>query len=124
MGTPLEGEQEDDIKEKKPFLLKIVSVPINFIGNQFKAGSIKGSVFTLFSATIGAGILGLPFAIESSGVILGIGLVVCSAILNYFTAKLLVLASKKANKPKYFDLAQGYGGAMTFFIKLIFFLNN
>lgn len=41
-----------------------MSIPLNFIGNQFAAGSIKGSVFTLFSATIGAGILGLPYAIE------------------------------------------------------------
>jgi len=101
-----------------------VSVPLNFIGSQFKAGSIKGSVFTLFSATIGAGILGLPFAIESSGVILGISLILLSAFLNYFTAKLLVLASNKSGKIKYFDMAKGYGKSFTMFVKLIFFLNN
>ena len=56
-------DEEDDVQTKKPALLKLVSIPINFIGNQFAAGSIKGSVFTLFSATIGAGILGLPYAI-------------------------------------------------------------
>jgi len=55
---------------------------------------------------------------------LGLSLIVGAAILNYFTAKLLVLASTKANQPKYFDLATGYGEAMTFFVKLIFFLNN
>jgi len=44
----------------------------------------------LFSATIGAGILGLPYAISESGALLGIGLVIAAAILNYFTAILLV----------------------------------
>jgi len=57
-------------------------------------------------------------------VILGLSLIICAASLNYFTAKLLVLASNKADKPKYYDLASGYGSAMTFFVKLIFFLNN
>jgi sodium-coupled neutral amino acid transporter 11 len=81
-------------------------------------------VFTLFSATIGAGILGLPYAIEQSGAILGISLVIGAAILNYFTAILLVLAGNKTKQYRYFELAKGYGKTMTMCVKVIFFLNN
>ena len=49
---------------------------------------------------------------------------ICSGILNYLTATLLVYTAKKAKIYEYYDLAKGYGKAVTIFVKIVFFLNN
>merc|ERR550539_1691501 len=42
----------------------------------FGKTSIKGAIFNLIVAIVGAGILSFPFAIRSSGLLLGLGLLV------------------------------------------------
>ena len=54
----------------------------------------------------------------------GFVLIIAAAIVNYFTANLLVLACEKTGKIKYFDLSKDYGKVFTMFVKLVFFLNN
>ena len=110
--------------EEKSYFKKIVAFPVNYIGTKFKEGGVKSSVVILFMSTISAGILGFPYAFSKAGSVLGTVLVILAAILNYFTAILLVLTGHKAKKYRYFDLAEGYGKAMTMCVKVIFFLNN
>lgn len=41
--------------------------PVRFFQERFKAGSVKGSIFTLIVSIVGAGSLSVPFAVEKSG---------------------------------------------------------
>jgi hypothetical protein len=76
------------------------------LADKFQPGSIKGSIFTLMSATIGsgkllcfiqlhitsffAGVLSLPSAVNNSGLILGVGLIIFGGLLGYYSTFLLV----------------------------------
>jgi len=51
-------------------------------------------------------------------------LVIVAAIVNYFTAVLLVHAGHKAKQYRYIELGAGYGKVMTFSVKMVFFINN
>ena len=53
----------------------------------------------------GFSVLIMPFGYAQGGVILGLVLMMLAAILNYFTAFLLVLTGDKAKKYLYYDLA-------------------
>eukprot|EP00511_Aplanochytrium_stocchinoi_P000871 CAMPEP_0204835406 /NCGR_PEP_ID=MMETSP1346-20131115/22569_1 /ASSEMBLY_ACC=CAM_ASM_000771 /TAXON_ID=215587 /ORGANISM="Aplanochytrium stocchinoi, Strain GSBS06" /LENGTH=119 /DNA_ID=CAMNT_0051969415 /DNA_START=282 /DNA_END=637 /DNA_ORIENTATION=- len=48
--------------------------PVQFFQERFKAGSMKGSVFILVVSIVGAGSLSVPYAVEKSGLVLGLGL--------------------------------------------------
>jgi amino acid permease len=80
-------------------------MPRLFVRKNFSAGSVKGSIFTLLIGTIGAGIVGLPYAISLPGLGFGIALILLSAIMNYTTMMLLIRASDLTDKFNYFDLS-------------------
>ncbi|KUF86404.1 Gamma-tubulin complex component 6 [Phytophthora nicotianae] len=55
-------------------------------------GSIRGSVFNLAGATLGAGALSLPYAVAVSGLGFAVAQLVLAAILTVYTIRLLIRA--------------------------------
>ncbi|CCI42555.1 unnamed protein product [Albugo candida] len=68
-------------------------------------GSIRGSVFNLASATLGAGALSLPYAVAVSGIGFAIGQLLLGAALTIYTIRLLTHAAKLTKLNSYEDLA-------------------
>ena len=99
-------------------------MPRNLVKNNFSTGSVKGSIFTLLIGTIGAGIVGLPYAISLPGLGFGTSLIFLSAVMNYTTMMLLIRSSDVTGLFNYFDLSQNLGKGFTLFVKIVFFLNN
>eukprot|EP00164_Ancoracysta_twista_P003027 GFYU01004038.1.p1 GENE.GFYU01004038.1~~GFYU01004038.1.p1 ORF type:complete len:529 (+),score=110.10 GFYU01004038.1:289-1875(+) len=75
-----------------------------------KTGSIKGGVFNLCSATLGAGALSLPIAFSQAGIITGTLLLMLGAVATIYSIHLLLHAAKVANLYSYEDLAVKYFG--------------
>ena len=57
----------------------------------FDEGSIRGSVFNLASATLGAGALSVPYAFKAMGVGLGFVIIVICAVATTFSIRLLII---------------------------------
>ena len=53
-------------------------------------GADWGTVFTMCSATLGAGALSLPYAISQMGLLLGLGLLAATACATHYSISLLV----------------------------------
>jgi hypothetical protein len=67
--------------------------------------SMWGSVFTLCSATLGAGALSLPYAISKLGLVLGLGLLCATAAASYYSITLLVAAMHATRLHSYEELS-------------------
>ena len=65
-------------------------MPAQFVAKKFRAGGLKGSIFNLMAACLGAGILTLPYTVYANGMILGPLLILIAALLSYYTGYLLV----------------------------------
>lgn len=72
----------------------------------FDEGSIRGSVFNLASATLGAGALSVPFAFKSMGIALGTLLIVFSALATTFSIRLLVIARARTGLSSYEQITE------------------
>ena len=57
-------------------------------------GSVKGSVFNLAAATLGAGALSLPYAFSRSGVGMGLLLLLVGVVLTIWTIHMLIEAGE------------------------------
>lgn len=68
-------------------------------------GSIRGSVFNLCSATLGAGALSLPFAVKGMGVALGLLLTVLCGFTTVFSIHLLILARTATGLSSYEEIS-------------------
>lgn len=55
-------------------------------------GSIRGSVFNLAGATLGAGALSLPYAVAVSGLAFAVAQLLLAAVLTVYTIRLLIRA--------------------------------
>jgi len=64
-------------------------------------GSIRGSVFNLAGATLGAGALSLPYAVAVSGVSFAVGQLIIAALLTVYTIRLLIRAGDLS---KYYEI--------------------
>lgn len=89
-------------KRKRHFLLRNLS-PIT-------PGGIRSSVFTLFSGTVGAGVLSLPHITSYFGLGLGCLLILIAAYVNYATYMLLNEAVVKSKKKSYPNICSFYLG--------------
>lgn len=67
-------------------------------------GSVRGSVFNLAGATLGAGALSLPYAVAVSGVGFAVAQLVLAAVLTVYTIRLLIRAG---DLTKYVSLHRG-----------------
>jgi hypothetical protein len=61
----------------------------------FDEGSIRGSVFNLASATLGAGALSVPYAFMSMGIGLGLVVITICAITTAFSIRLLIITRSR-----------------------------
>ena len=99
--------------------------------SKFYAGSMKGSVFTLMTATLGAGILSLPLALYKSGILWGIIMFIFSGIISFYTTYILIQSAEKSGHKTYMSLLRhtyepGTTKQKWFFIsaKIVMFFNN
>mmetsp|Transcript_12185 Transcript_12185/g.19297 ORF Transcript_12185/g.19297 Transcript_12185/m.19297 type:complete len:496 (-) Transcript_12185:35-1522(-) len=65
--------------------------PVLEMAPSFDEGSVRGSVFNLSSATLGAGALSVPYAFKSMGIGLGLVLIIICAFATSFSIKLLIM---------------------------------
>ena len=70
----------------------------------FREGSVRGSVFNLCSATLGAGALALPYAFSRAGWLLGFFMLIVGAIGTIFSIRMLVVARDLTGYTSYEDL--------------------
>ncbi|CAI5731435.1 unnamed protein product [Hyaloperonospora brassicae] len=75
-----------------------------------RPGSVKGSMFTMTVAIVGAGVLALPFAVQQTGLVLGIALILLGASATNFTLRTLLVCSNLGQARSYMDLASATGG--------------
>ncbi|GAB9473773.1 Amino acid/auxin permease [Globisporangium polare] len=81
-----------------------------YLMNKIQPGSVKGSMFTMTVAIVGAGVLALPYAVEQAGLVLGILMITGGALVTNFSLRLLLTCSELAQARSYMDLAYGTGG--------------
>jgi sodium-coupled neutral amino acid transporter 11 len=63
--------------------------------------SVVGAMANLINAIVGAGIVGIPFAIQQAGLVAGVVLVCICALLTDKSLRLLVETAKHASTPSY-----------------------
>lgn len=91
-------------------------------GEEHKS-TIVGCSSNLVNAIVGAGIVGIPYAIQESGLLPGMGLVLFSALMTEKSLRLLIETAKHANTPSYETLAEAcYGNSGFLFISINMFI--
>uniref|UniRef100_A0AAV1TZ72 Amino acid transporter transmembrane domain-containing protein n=1 Tax=Peronospora matthiolae TaxID=2874970 RepID=A0AAV1TZ72_9STRA len=82
-------------------------------------GSIRGSVFNLAGATLGAGALSLPYAVAVSGLGFAVAQLVLAAILTVYTIRLLIRAEDITKLKSYEDLSMHcFGSKVAIFVEI------
>ena len=93
--------------------------PREALASWFREGSVRGSVFNLCSATLGAGALSLPFAFSKSGWLLGLLMLIIGAFATIFSIHLLIKARQATGCLSYEDLTVNiFGRVMGFIVEL------
>ena len=85
----------------------------SFFDRYFGRSSMKGAVFNLIVAIVGAGILSFPFAIRASGLLWGLILLIICTFFSYISLNLLIIASDYLPnhiQPSYLTLSLQCGG--------------
>ena len=77
--------------------------------------TVAGATSNLVNAIIGAGIVGIPFAIKETGLIAGVVLTVLCAILTEKSLRLLVATAKHVDVPSYETLFESTYGSFGFY---------
>lgn len=75
--------------------------PLQYLADKIQPGSIKGSIFTLITATVGAGMLALPYAFSLLGVVLGNLMLALCVLSTFFSFTLLLDSSLACGKKSY-----------------------
>ncbi|CEG42360.1 amino acid auxin permease family [Plasmopara halstedii] len=93
-----------------------------FLVETIQPGS--GSMFTMTVAIVGAGILALPYAVQQTGLVLGILLIVEGAIATTFSLRILLECLNLGQARSYMDLALATGGhKLAAFTQLVVCMN-
>ena len=79
--------------------------PIKWGVYLFRAGGPAGSMFSLIAATLGSGIISFPYAVMMNGYILGPILIICGALISYYTGMLIVRCAEHTGRTRYEDIA-------------------
>ncbi|CAM9697908.1 unnamed protein product [Chrysoparadoxa australica] len=108
------GEETSDKDAEGNFILSIDHDPDEAEGVGFPGGNSGkwGAVFNFVNTIVGAGIIGLPFAVKQCGFVMGMVLLCLTAYLVDRSAIMLVAAGTKANSLNYEELMlKGFGPA-------------
>ena len=81
--------------------------------------TVVGCASNLVNAIVGSGIVGLPFAIQESGFVPGVVLVVFCALLTEISLRLLIETAKHSNVPSYETVAEAAYGKFGFYFVAI-----
>lgn len=76
----------------------------------FTPGCLRASSFTIFSSSVGAGVLSLPKIVSYYGLGLGIVLIILASVLNYQTFMLLDQAITRSKKRSYANIVAHFLG--------------
>lgn len=71
-----------------------------------KSGSLRGSIFTLMSSAIGAGVLSLPYVNTESGIIVATFNLIFGAIIAYWAMIILMKAGTLTKKDNYAEIIE------------------
>ncbi|KDN46202.1 hypothetical protein RSAG8_04429, partial [Rhizoctonia solani AG-8 WAC10335] len=71
---------------------------------QHKGGNILDSMFNMANSILGAGIIGLPYAVSQAGFVTGIFLLVVLAGVTDWTIRLIVRNAKLSGRTSYIDI--------------------
>eukprot|EP00761_Pharyngomonas_kirbyi_P012170 gb/GECH01012197.1/.p1 GENE.gb/GECH01012197.1/~~gb/GECH01012197.1/.p1 ORF type:complete len:507 (+),score=81.11 gb/GECH01012197.1/:1-1521(+) len=91
-------------------------------GEEEGSASVIGSIFNLTNTIIGGGVLSLPFAFMSSGILLGLILLLVTAILAALSLMLLVRSIQWTGKFSYKEIARqamGRAGSVTVDLSMV-----
>jgi len=90
-----------------------------------KKSSLLGAYANLCNVTIGAGIVGLPYAIKETGLVSGTVMIIVCAILTDYSLRQIISTGKLANVNSYETLMEAAFGRPGFiFVSLnMFFLS-
>eukprot|EP00550_Attheya_septentrionalis_P001444 CAMPEP_0198290222 /NCGR_PEP_ID=MMETSP1449-20131203/8170_1 /TAXON_ID=420275 /ORGANISM="Attheya septentrionalis, Strain CCMP2084" /LENGTH=660 /DNA_ID=CAMNT_0043988699 /DNA_START=42 /DNA_END=2021 /DNA_ORIENTATION=- len=77
--------------------------------------SIMGASANLINAIVGAGIVGIPYAIRECGLVTGVGLVLFCALLTEKSLRLLIETARHVNVPSYEMLLEASFGTIGFY---------
>lgn len=89
----------------------------------FREGSVRGSVFNLCSATLGAGALSLPYAFRLSGWALGTVMLIVGALATVYSIDLLIRARNATGCKSYEELTVHiFGHFMGIIVELNIFI--
>lgn len=91
----------------------------------FAEGSLKASIFNLTNATLGAGIISVPYAISQLGLIPGLLAIIALSICSTTATKLLVTALDHTSAASFEHLAELAGGrTFTILVQIVMVLFN
>lgn len=116
-----EIDQEDGIQHETEEMKKPKSKFQRYFEYLLPPGGTVSSAFTLGSATLGAGILGLPYAFNSMGLITSLLILIVVVFLTIFSLWLMAKAADYSGMRTYADIAHVILGrwpsvAITFFL--------
>ncbi len=115
---------ESDMAEDQANLLVIGDAKQIHERHFFSPGSIKASVFTLIVSIVGAGMLSLPFALQQSGLLIGIFLFIIGAVASYFSLRIIVVSASYSGRSTYGTIAYALlGSRASVFIQIVLLLN-
>lgn len=102
-------DRSDDL-DLSPFMARGRRTRWNKTFGPIKPGSLRGSIFTLCAAGIGAGVLSMPYILKQSGFILGILIILIGAVSAYFSMRMVLVRAMQHKCKNYTDLATKAGG--------------
>eukprot|EP00919_Chromeraceae_sp_WS-2016_P039203 GHVR01093557.1.p1 GENE.GHVR01093557.1~~GHVR01093557.1.p1 ORF type:complete len:788 (+),score=212.97 GHVR01093557.1:48-2411(+) len=74
------------------------------------AGSIRSSVFNITSATLGAGVLTVPYALRQTGLVLGISMLIILGMISTYSIQLIVHCVNFSDLGTFEELSVAAGG--------------
>lgn len=86
--------------------------------------SVSGASFNLINGIVGAGIVGIPFAVKEAGLLSGIFMIIMCAVLTVKSLRLLIETAKHIDVQSYETLLEAAFGKFGFYFISIAMLCN
>lgn len=123
-------DSDPKLQEEEKVLLKELKHHHHHTTTKNYTDSELGATFNLVNATVGSGILGLPFVLRETGLILGVGFLFIGATISMISLSMLRIAHKmmlerEPGAKDYEDMGYHlYGSFMAFLVKVAVILIN